>query len=517
MDMMQELLLGVYGFILLCLCLLGLNGYLFAYYYRIARRKQLWKAPTLVHYPMVTVQLPIYNEYFVVERLIQHVCSLRYPREKLEIQVLDDSTDETAILARQLVEHYAAQGINISYYHRENRIGFKAGALKEGLKRAKGDFIAIFDADFMPHPDFLLQTIPYFYLNEKIAMVQTRWGHINESYSLLTRIQAIILDYHFGLEQFVRSQSGWFMTFNGTAGVWRKSAILDAGNWDGSTLAEDLDLSYRAQMRGWKCLFLPSIVTPAELPADAQSFKSQQFRWAKGSIEVAKKLLPKLLRAKLPRIVKLQAVFHLLSNFVYVFLPLIALLCFPVVMLKKAFPIYDPVFTFFSIFTTALLGNFLAFRCSRLTVDGNTSWKELFKTFFLYLAGTMGLSINNAWAVIQALLSKKSEFVRTPKYRIERPTDNWLRKARYAYRRLHWSVWIELLLSVYMVVGIIFSILWWEFAIVPFLLLFAFGYGYLGWTSIVQHYRLKRSAATEQTVPIKQLTFEVVSAGERTE
>ncbi len=499
---MQELLLVVYGSVLFALSLYGFHGAYLAYlYYRLRHRTEP-EPPPLKEYPTVTVQLPIYNEIYVVERLIRNVCRLRYPREKLEIQVLDDSTDDTRLIARRLVREYQRRGVNIVYYHRSHRNGFKAGALKEGLAKARGEFIAIFDADFVPHPDFLLRTLPYFQLDQRIAMVQTRWTHLNANYSLLTRIQSLILDYHFGIEQLVRSRAGFFLTFNGTAGVWRKKAIIDAGNWDGSTLAEDLDLSYRAQMQGWRCLFLPHITTPAELPVDVQSFKAQQFRWAKGSIEVARKLIPQVLRASLPWKVKWQAMMHLSANVVYLLLPLIAVLCFPIVMLKKAFPVYDPVFTFFAVFIFAALSTFAAFACSQYTVtEDREEWQQRLWLFPLYLAGTMGLSVNNAKAVIEALLKRRSAFVRTPKYGIERAYDDWRRRWRYIPRTVHWTTWIEAALALYLLAGAGISAFWWEFAAVPFQLLFAFGYGYFAWLAF-RHVRQLRQPKHESVVPL---------------
>ncbi len=490
---MQEVLLGVYGLVLFVLSLYGFHGAYMAYLYYRLRRYREPQPPQLYRYPRVTVQLPIYNEVFVVERLIRSVCQLQYPRQQLEIQVLDDSTDETQGIAKRLVQEYRKRGINIQYYHRRCREGFKAGALKAGLAKASGEFIAIFDADFVPPPDFLLRTIPYFFLDERIGLVQTRWAHINESYSLLTRIQALILDYHFGVEQLVRSRAGLFLTFNGTAGVWRKAAIIDAGNWDGSTLAEDLDLSYRAQMRGWRCLFLPHITTPAELPVEVQAFKAQQFRWAKGSIQVARKLMPQLLHAPLPWKVRWQAIVHLTANLVYLLLPLIAVLCFPVVMLKKAFPIYDPVFVFFAVFIFALFGTFAAFACSQYTVARNKDeWQLRLWMFPLYLAGTMGLSINNARAVLEALFNRRSNFVRTPKYCIEHTQDDWRRRSRYAAQRLHWTAWIEVIFACYLLAGAALSAYWWEFAAVPFQLLFGFGYGYFALLSFQHHRQIQR-------------------------
>jgi len=272
-----------------------------------------------VDLPVVTIQLPIYNEMYVVDRLINAACSVIYPKNKFEIQVLDDSNDNTVALAKKLVAEKRAKGYDIKYITRKDRVGFKAGALENGLASAKGEYVAIFDADFIPAPNILLDTIHYF-TDSKVGMVQTRWAHTNEKHNLLTRLQAILIDGHFLIEHTARSRSGRFFNFNGTAGIWKKTAIEESGGWQHDTLTEDLDLSYRAQKNGWKFIFLPDVVSPSELPIDMNAFKSQQHRWAKGSVQTCKKMLPKILKANLPFKVKLEAVCHLTSNFCYLFL-----------------------------------------------------------------------------------------------------------------------------------------------------------------------------------------------------
>src|SRR5687768_2649846 len=328
----ETVILATYFFVLVILAVYGWHRYYLVYLYM--KNKDRHPVPAgLDALPVITVQLPIYNEMYVADRLIDSVCELDYPRELLEIQVLDDSTDETRIVAERAVQRNAAQGIDISYIHRTDRTGYKAGALEAGLRAAKGEFIAIFDADFIPRPDFLTRTIQYF-TNPRIAMVQTRWGHVNEEYSLLTKIQAILLDAHFVLEHGSRNRDGCFFNFNGTAGIWRRTAISDAGGWQHDTLTEDLDLSYRAQLRGWKFIFLPDLVAPAEVPVEMNSFKSQQHRWAKGSIQTCMKLLPQILLSDQPLKVKAEAFFHLTANFNYLLMALLSVLMFPAMYVR---------------------------------------------------------------------------------------------------------------------------------------------------------------------------------------
>ncbi|HXT28204.1 MAG TPA: cellulose synthase family protein, partial [Vicinamibacterales bacterium] len=331
----ETLILVLYFFVLSILAIYGWHRYYIVYLYMKNRDKAADTAlpPPLAVLPRVTIQLPIYNEMYVADRLIDTVCEMDYPRELLDIQVLDDSTDETTDIAELAVRRHAARGFDISYLHRVDRTGYKAGALEAGLKAAKGTFIAIFDADFIPPKDFLRQTLPHF-TDAKIGMVQARWGHINQDYSLLTKIQAILLDAHFVLEHGGRNRSGAFFNFNGTAGVWRREAISSAGGWQHDTLTEDLDLSYRAQLAGWKFKFLPHVVSPAEVPVEMNSFKSQQHRWAKGSIQTCMKLLPRILRSNQPLSVKAEAFFHLTANFNYLLMSVLSVLMFPAMWVR---------------------------------------------------------------------------------------------------------------------------------------------------------------------------------------
>src|SRR5947207_1598211 len=315
MTPVETLILVLYFFVLSILAIYGWHRYYLVYLYTKNKDRTPRPLPELTNLPRVTVQLPIFNEMYVADRLIDAVCELNYPSDLLEIQVLDDSTDETTSIAELAVRRHAARGLDIRYLHRVDRTGFKAGALEAGLKVASGQFIAIFDADFIPSADFLMRTLPYFATDDRIGMVQARWGHINQDYSLLTKIQSILLDAHFVLEHGGRNRSGCFFNFNGTAGVWRREAIADAGGWQHDTLTEDLDLSYRAQLRGWRFVFLPDLVSPAEVPVEMNSFKSQQHRWAKGSIQTCRKLLPLILMSDLPLNIKAGASFQLTAKF----------------------------------------------------------------------------------------------------------------------------------------------------------------------------------------------------------
>jgi len=429
---------------------------------------------------MVTVQLPIYNEYYVVGRLLRAVCSLDYPRDRLEIQVLDDSTDETTELLERLCAEYRAQGFQIEHVRRGTREGYKAGALRYGLERSRGEFIAIFDADFVPRPDFLRKTLPYF-ADPKVGMVQTRWEHLNADYSFLTQAQALSLDGHFAMEQAVRFRAGFFINFNGTAGVWRRECILDAGNWHTDTLAEDLDLSYRAQLRGWRFVFLPDVTTPAELPVEINALKLQQYRWTKGAIEVARKLLPRIWRAQLPLRIKAEATVHLTSNIVFPFILLVAVLNVPVVIVKNTVQGYDGYFTALSVFVLGAIGTFLFYLYAQRAVHWD--WQRRLLLFPIFLAGSMGFAVNNTRAVIEALLGKRTEFVRTPKYHVVSRADRWHDK-RYVPRQLQPQVLVELLLGLYFLVGIAVSLYHAELAALPFQVMFLLGFGGIGVLSL---------------------------------
>jgi cellulose synthase/poly-beta-1,6-N-acetylglucosamine synthase-like glycosyltransferase len=478
---LTEIVLYLYLFSLLILFAFGAHGFVMVYHYLKNRRPEepLTMSGEL---PVVTVQLPVFNEYYVVERLIQSVCAIEYPKEKLEVQVLDDSTDETVDIVAALVRDSQSLGYDIKHIRRPNRSGFKAGALKAGLETARGEFIAIFDADFVPNKDFLIRTVPHFFADEGIGLVQTRWEHLNSEYSLLTRTQAMALDGHFVMEQHVRNKVGYFINFNGTGGIWRKKAILDAGNWQSDTLTEDLDLSYRAQLKGWKFKYLNDVTSPAELPSEVGALKSQQFRWTKGAIETARKMLPEVWKAKIPLRVKIHSTFHLTNNIVFPFILLAGLLNVPLMFIKHRGG-HEAYFAMMSIFVVAFIGSFLFYLLSQKAVYPD--WRRRLILFPLFMAGSMGFAVNNSRAVFEGLLRKKSEFIRTPKYRIQGKTDSW-RQKRYAPLKLHWVVLVEILLAVYCFFGVISSLYYLEIAAVPFQLLYFLGFAFVSALSIKQ-------------------------------
>src|SRR6186713_1931283 len=421
----ETLILATYFFVLVILAVYGWHRYYLVYLYMKNKGRIPVPAGKLEAWPAVTIQLPIYNEMYVADRLIDAVCQIDYPRELLEIQVLDDSTDETRTVAEQAVRRNAAAGIDITYLHRTDRTGFKAGALEAGLKTARGEFIAIFDADFIPPTDFLTRLMPNF-ADARVGMVQARWGHINQDYSLLTKIQAILLDGHFVLEHGGRHRSGRFFNFNGTAGLWRREVIEDAGGWQHDTLTEDLDLSYRAQMRGWKFVFVPDVVAPAEVPVEMNAFKSQQHRWAKGSIQTCLKLLPQILHADLPLAVKAEAFFHLTANFNYLLMSLLSILMFPAMVIRYQMGWYEMLLIDIPLFFAATMSvcNFYIV-CQR---EVHKDWVSRLRYMPFLMSIGIGLCVNNTKAVLEALVDKKTEFARTPKYHIEGNGDEWASK-----------------------------------------------------------------------------------------
>jgi cellulose synthase/poly-beta-1,6-N-acetylglucosamine synthase-like glycosyltransferase len=420
---------------------------------------------------------------YVAERLIDAVCKLDYPRDLLEIQVLDDSTDETAQIAELAVRRQAQRGVDIKYLHRTDRRGFKAGALDAGLRQARGEFVAIFDADFVPGPEFLQKTVNYF-VDPKVAMVQARWGHVNQDYSLLTKIQAIMLDGHFVLEHGGRNRSGCFFNFNGTAGIWRRTAIADAGGWQHDTLTEDLDLSYRAQLRGWQFIFVPDLVVLAEVPVEMNAFKSQQHRWAKGSIQTCRKLLPAILASDQPLHVKAEAFFHLSANFNYILMVVLSLLMFPAMYVRYNMGWTEMLLIDIPMFlaATASVANFYVVSQREAYAD----WKQRVKYLPFLMAIGIGLCINNSRAVIEALLHKESEFARTPKYGIERNADEWVGK-KYK-QTMAIQPLIELALGIYFTAAVFYALSNGIFGTLPFLMLFQVGFLYTGLVSMVQQF-----------------------------
>jgi len=483
MTSAETLTLAAYFFVLIILAIYGWHRYFLVYLYMRNRDKEPRPGPALDPTPVVTIQLPLYNEMYVADRLIDAVCRMDYPRDRLEIQVLDDSTDETRVVAQQAVRRHAARGIDIHYYHRTDRTGYKAGALDAGLKVARGAFVTIFDADFIPSPDFLQRIMPHFG-NPTVGMVQARWGHINQDYSLLTKIQAILLDGHFVLEHGARNRSGRFFNFNGTAGVWRRDAIVDAGGWQHDTLTEDLDLSYRAQLRGWRFVFVSEVIAPAEVPVEMNAFKSQQHRWAKGSIQTCRKLLPRILAAPLPLAVKAEAFFHLTANFNYPLMVVLSVLMFPSMVIRYNMGWYEMLLIDVPLFFAATFSvcNFYMV-CQR---EIHKDWRARIKYLPFLMSIGIGLSINNTRAVFEGLFNTQGEFTRTPKYRIEGDADEWVGKK---YRQsVAVQPLIELALGLYFTATVFYALANQIYGTLPFLVLFQIGFLYTGLLSIVQQY-----------------------------
>jgi cellulose synthase/poly-beta-1,6-N-acetylglucosamine synthase-like glycosyltransferase len=475
----------------------GLHRYWLVYSYFKNRRNVPGPPPPVEQWPRVTVQLPIYNERYVIERLVDSVARFDYPRELLDIQVLDDSTDETQQVARACVERYQALGLPIRYLHRNDRTGFKAGALAAGLQSATGEFVTIFDADFLPPSDFLRRTLPYFF-DPKIAMVQTRWTYLNRDYSALTEVETILLDGHFVIEHGARSRSNSFFNFNGTAGVWRRQAIDDAGGWQHDTLTEDTDLSYRAQLRGWRFLYLPEIECPSELPVEMNAFKAQQARWAKGLMQTAKKILPRLLRSNEPAHVKAEAIFHLTANISYPFMVVLAAILLPAMIVR-----------FYQGWFQMLLIDLPLFLASSCSISGfylasqRALYPRRWKRSILYLPFVMavgiGLSVRNAKAVLEAVFGVQSEFTRTPKFRIEGQRGTWRKKL---YRnRAGWLPWLEVALGVYFAFTVVYAIQMENYLTTPFLLLFVWGFLYTGLMSIAQGWIERLRFGVRATAP----------------
>ena len=493
MYKLQYVWLIIYLFALVSLFTYGMNCYLLMILYRRNRpaavrchqeiKKAFFQNVSSKVWPAVTIQLPIFNERYVVERLIASVCSIDYPRELLEIQVLDDSTDDTGHIAKTVVSEMKDRGFDIVYIHRQNRTGYKAGALKEGLETAKGELVGIFDADFIPNPSFLKDTIPYF-SDPNVGMLQTRWGHINSDYSLLTRAQSMGIDGHFGVEQASRAWSGFFMNFNGTAGIWRKKTIEDAGGWQADTLTEDLDLSYRAQLKGWKLSFAPDVVCPAEVPVTINAFKSQQHRWAKGSIQTAKKNLGNLFRADVPLLIKIQAFLHLTHYMVHPMMLLVVLTSIPMLYTQWFFDHLAYPVMIFTLLCLATLGPSSMYIFSQRILYSD--WKTRIKYLpFLMCLGT-GIAVNNTKAVLEALLNIKSGFIRTPKYGINKKGDQWKGK-QYSIPLTTVSV-LEFFLGIYSLAGLLMFLLFSKYLVSPFLLIYTCGFFYVFFLSVKHGY-----------------------------
>ncbi len=449
-------------------------------YYRYRKNKPVPNGK-LKCLPAVTVQIPIYNEMYVVKRLISAACYIDYPKELIDIQVLDDSTDETAMVARECADDFKKQGFDIQYIHRKERAGYKAGALAEGLKTARGEYIAVFDADFVPPGDILHKTIHYF-SDKSVGMVQTRWSFLNRGYSLLTKIQAIMLDGHFVIEHSARNWSGRFFNFNGTAGIWRKEAIETAGGWQNDTLTEDLDLSYRAQMKGWKFVFLKDETAPSEIPVDINGFKTQQHRWAKGSIQTAKKLLPEILKSKLPLKIKVEAFFHLTNNISYLLMLVLSVMMYPSMVARINIGWFQMLVTDAPFLLVATVGISFFYTCSQR--EAYKDWVSRLKYLPMLMSLGIGLSVNNSKAVLGALFNHKTEFKRTPKFKIEGREDRWGNK-KYRGER-NFSPIVELLLGIYFTFNIYFAYINEIYVSIPFLMIFQVGFFYVAFLSLLQ-------------------------------
>ncbi len=480
----ERILITAYLVVLVTLALYGFHRSTLVYlYYRYKRNRPQPKARfTPETLPVVTVQLPLFNEMYVAPRLLEAVAKIDWPSDKLEIQVLDDSTDETQEICQKKVAEIAATGVDIKYIHRTDRTGFKAGALEHGLQTARGEFVLVYDADFLPAPNILRETVDFF-TDDKVGMVQVRWGHVNRDFSQLTQVQALMLDGHFVIEHTARNRSGRFFNFNGTAGIWRRSAIGDAGGWSHDTLTEDMDLSYRAQLKGWKFIYLPDVVSDAELPVEMNSFKSQQFRWAKGSIQVAKKLLPTILRADVPFGVKMEAFFHLTNNFAYPLLMLLSMLLLPNLLVRTHHGWREVLIIDLPLFfgTTLSIASF--YITSQREID--RGWRRTLKRLPLVMSLGIGLCINQTRAVLEALLVRRSgEFVRTPKHGVMKRFERWSGKKYRASKTI--IPLVEVLFALYFAVALAFAAIGGHWVSMPFLALFLVGFAYVGVLSLHQ-------------------------------
>ncbi len=482
-NLFDAALLIPYFAVMILLSVYGVHRYTMCYQYYKYRKNYNPDPPRhFAELPRVTVQLPMFNEQFVIDRLIEAVCAMAYPRDRLEIQVLDDSTDETEEVAQDIVARYAALGHPIVYIHRTNRHGFKAGALDAGLKVAKGEFVAIFDADFVPPADWLMKVIHHF-AEPDVGMVQTRWTHLNRDYSMLTQVEAILLDGHFVLEHGARVRSGEFFNFNGTAGMWRRQAIVDGGGWQHDTLTEDTDLSYRSQMAGWRFKYLPEVECPAELPIEMTAFKTQQARWAKGLIQTSLKVLPMVFRSNTPRRNKIEAVYHLTANFSYPLMVIMSALLIPAMICRFYQGWFQMLLIDFPLFTASTF-SIAVFYVESERILFPKGWMKSFFYLPLLMAIGIGLTVTNTKAVMEALFGIKSAFVRTPKYRVAQKGEK-SQAAKYR-KRLKLAPWIELLLGCYFMAAILYTFSNHNYFTAPFLILFVVGFWYTGLMSLLQ-------------------------------
>lgn len=479
---MEWLIIVLYCLALLIICLFSLGQFNLTWHYLKSKKNEAESSEELQSFPFVTVQLPLYNERYVVERLIDAVCQLNYPKDKLEIQVLDDSNDETLEIVNRKVGFYQAEGIDIKHVRRPERVGFKAGALEYGMNQAKGEFLAIFDADFVPPADFLLKTLPKFN-QPKVGMVQTKWSHLNSDYGALTKIQAFWLDAHFTVEQKGRESAGSFINFNGTAGVWRKECIQKAGGWQHDTLTEDLDLSYRAQLLGWKFIYREEIESPAELPVVIPAVKSQQYRWNKGAAETARKTLGKVLTSNIGWKHKVRATLHLLNSSVFLLLLIAAVLSIPMLYIKENNPDLKLIFNLGSIFIIGFIAMGFFYWVAAKASQPEQTFKYFLKNFPMFLAFSMGMALHNSIAVMEGYLGIKTPFVRTPKFNVKAKGDS-LKGNQYLKSVLTPVTFFEGLLSIYFVYGIVSGFQLEDYGLMLFHLMLAIGFAYVFFLSV---------------------------------
>lgn len=480
---MEWIVIILYALTLGIICLFSLAQFNLSWHYLKSKKEIDQDDAELQSYPQVTVQLPIFNEKYVVERLIDAVCKLDYPLDRLEIQVLDDSNDETVSAISEKVQYFQNQGINIQHIRRPERSGFKAGALQYGLEKTNSEFIAIFDADFTPHSDFLLRTLPKF-SNQNVGMVQTKWSHLNKDFGLLTKIQAFWLDAHFTVEQKGREQAGSFINFNGTAGVWRKSCIEDAGGWQHDTLTEDLDLSYRAQLKGWKFVYREEIESPAELPVVIPAIKSQQYRWNKGAAETARKTLGKVLRSSIGWKHKARAVFHLLNSSVFLLLLIASVLSIPMLYIKEYNPELKIIFDLGSLFVIGFLAMGFFYWVSAKATHPEYTFKYFITNFPIFLSFSMGMALHNSIAVIEGYLGIKTPFIRTPKFNVKNRKDSW-KGNQYLKKAFSPVTFFEGLLAAYFVYGIFSGFKLEDYGLMLFHLMMALGFAYVFLLSVI--------------------------------
>jgi len=469
----------VYGIYVLTILWLFFNAIMQLHLLWLAKKKKpsIAKSISNNNVPGISIQLPVYNEKYVVEGLLEKLAELDYPKEKFEIQILDDSTDETSAIIKRKTEELRQKGIDVSIIRRTNRNGYKAGALQEGLPYCKGEFIAIFDADFRPPSHFLKSLLPHF-TDQKIGLVQARWGHENKEENFLTRIQTILLDTHFMIEQSGRHNAGYFTNFCGTAGIWRKQCIEDAGGWDGTILSEDLELSYRAQLKGWKVIYDESIVVPAEVPSVMEAFKIQQFRWTKGIAQTARKTLPNILQLAMPLGKKLHSIFQLLSSVVFIFLFINALLTIPMLILRNQYPQFIPLTNY------TVLGAINLIALTLIHYKGTNASKNdkgFFSYYPLFLIIYLGMSVQNAIAVMQGLMGKPSPFVRTPK-------TSGSSSHSYLNKKISWLTILEILMLIYFLSGILLSFWFEDYFLLFFFMMMCGGLGLLVYKSLEQFY-----------------------------